>query len=143
MFTQADLVAGVRAGEGAGKGPRLSVWRYDQDDFTSRESEQAIRIYMARKPDCDGALQFWLAALRSEDWSPSGAEAGTCAPMSRSEFATLIRSHAEQLKRPVPSEILDPSRFVAGMAMYTDWDEIGLVADLGDSWLAYFWETTA
>lgn len=148
MFTRAELAAHVRAADGRAV-PRLAVLEYGPDDFDSPESEQVIRICTTTKVDCDGALRFWLAALRSEDWTGREdrfllyTETGQCEPISRSEFAEHVRSYTASLVMPAPPRVLALDAFISGMAMYTDWNDLGLLADLGDSWLAFFWETTA
>ena len=66
-----------------------------------------------------------------------------CEPITEREFARLVGKCSGSLRQPLPEFLRHSDGFQAGMRMYADWNDVGVVAELRDSFVAFYWSTTA
>jgi len=148
MFTREDLVAGLDR-LAAAPSPTLVLVEFGHQDFTSRCSEQMIEVCSGRKADFDSLLLFWVKALQAQDWAgrqerfTAYALAGLCDPMTGAEFAAFVAEYSGSLVRPLPPVLQTLGGFRAGLRMSADWNDVAAVAELDETFVAFFWSTTA
>lgn len=149
MFTQEQLRSAAEGLKPAAD-DRVTVEQYGPGDFASGpESEQSIRVCIAPVSGFDSALEFWLAALGSDDWTgreqrfEAYAREGLCSPIDRAELSRMIDGRVRSLNRPLPAVLSQLDGLKAALAMYADWNDHAFVVELGHDFVALFWETTA
>jgi hypothetical protein len=129
--------------------PPLKAARFGQQSFTPPESEQSVEGFWGAKRDFAGPLHFWLKALQAQDWTGREsvfvpyAESGLCLPLTGAEFARLVAEHIIDLLEPLPPFLTDLSGIRTGLRMSADWNDVAAVAESDDSFIAFFWSTTA
>ncbi|HYH69631.1 MAG TPA: hypothetical protein VD866_33350 [Urbifossiella sp.] len=148
MFTREDLVTGLDR-LAVAPAPPLEMVEFGHQDFTSPCSEQLIEVCSGLKADFDSPLLFWVKALQAQDWA--GREArftaytllGLYKPMAATEFAAFVADYSGSLVRPLPPVLLALNGFQTGLRMSADWNDVAAVAELDETYVAYFWSTTA
>jgi hypothetical protein len=59
------------------------------------------------------------------------------------EFSGLVAEYSGSLSEPLPAFLRDLDGIRESMRMYNEWNSIGVVAELADTFVAFFWSTTA
>lgn len=148
MFTHQELIE--RLSEVAvTAAPPIEAIEFNQHAFDSPSSEQTIWAVRGSKNDFPNAKIFWVKSLRVQDWySAVGyfepyVEQALCSPISESEFFRLVADFSGSLTRPLPGFMMPRDGFVAAMKMYGEWNDVGLIAEFVDDFVAFYWCTTA
>lgn len=146
MFTQEELLA---------KLPRLMEQdalpmervEFLPEDFDSSSSEENIVVDRGLKMEFESALQFWVQSLRTQDLAKRQdyilkyARTGKCTQMIAADFDHLIKEYSYSLKTPI--SLAPKSKFISAMQMYDDWNDIALLAEFEQEYIAFYWATTA
>jgi hypothetical protein len=126
---------------------QIQVLEYGHTDFASPSSEQMILIHRGSKTDFSDALGFWMASLFSQDWlgreqyALPYAREGLCREISEEDFDALIEAYAGSLRTPL--ELPLARGFQDGLKMLDDWNDVAVLAEFEDGFVAFYWSTTA
>ncbi len=148
MFSRQDLVAELTA-LSIVQSPPLEIVEFSHKDFESPGSEQSIEVFRGFKRDFASSLLFWIETLRAQDWQgrePNFAPYATsalCEPIDREEFARLVGEYSGSLKPSLPEFLVPLVGFQSGLRMYANWNDVAAVAELDESFVAFYWLTTA
>ena len=148
MFSRQDLIAELPR-LAALAAPPMEVTEFDQWDFESPSSEEEIWVFRGAKQDFDNGLLFWIKTLQAQDWQGREAyfapyaEAGFCEPITEAEFVSLVAGYSGRLQLPLPPFLLELGGYRSGLRMYAEWNDVAAVAELVDSFVAFYWCTTA
>ena len=148
MFDKQQFLAEWRALTGT-PSPPLEVVEFGHEDFTSRGSEQMIRVVRGARADFASGLQFWIKAMEAIDWYDvkprftTYAESALCEPISSREFARVVDEYSCSLVPPLPGFVSDLSGWQCGLRMYNEWNAIAVIAELADSFVLFTWSTSA
>jgi hypothetical protein len=148
MFTRQELVTELPHLETA-DAPPLEVVELGHQDFKSPCSEQCIWAFRGLKRDFASELQFWVKTVQAQGWEgrqgyfAGYTQKGLCEPITAAEFARLVAEYSGSLRQPFPSFLRELDGFRSGMRMYADWNNVAVVAELADAFVAFYWSTTA
>lgn len=122
--------------------PPFRVAEYDREkDFVIWDDHTGfISTFLGEKRWFESGLHFWIATHQVVEGYDE--ESGLCAPISQNEFARLVSEHGSRLKK-LPGFLLALDGFVAGLKMYDDWNEFAAVAELPETFVAFYWMSTA
>jgi hypothetical protein len=128
----------------------IEIVRFDQLDFETPSSEESIVAAHGSQQVFSSGLLFWIKTIQAEDWLGHRAkyfvphvQAGLCQPITEKEFAATVAEHSCGLRHQLPAFLVPLTGFQSGLRMYDDWNEVAVVAELTDAFVAFFWETTA
>lgn len=148
VFTRTELVAELPR-LAAVPPPPVEGVEFGHQDFTSSCSEQCIEAFRGTRQDFPTGLHFWVKTLQALGWEGRQAhflpyaESGLCERLSEAEFAELVAEYSGSLVKPLPPFLLNLNGFRSGLRMYASWNDVGAVAELDESFVAFFWSTTA
>ncbi|AWM38152.1 hypothetical protein GobsT_37490 [Gemmata obscuriglobus] len=148
VFTRQELIAELPR-VAATDSPRLEVTQFEGQDFVSPDCEESIWAFLGWKRDFASGLRFWMEALQAQGWSGREtyfrpyAEAGLCEPITAHEFARLVAEYGSGLRRPLPPYLVELTGYRSGLRMYADWNDVAAVAAVAETFVAFFWSTTA
>lgn len=140
------------------------AWEYvlaSSDEFSSPSSEQSIHFFRARKDAVRDAAHFYVRCVEAtwdfetgtpdHHWSASdamleGALAirrdathGTFKAIDGGRVLATIKEYCGSLLRPLPA-CPEP---LHGTLVRSEWNDVVLVAATEDSYVAFFWSTSA
>jgi hypothetical protein len=127
----------------------MTVVEFGHQDFDPPCSEQAVWAFSGSRADFQSGLHFWIKTLQAQGWEgresafTGYAEAGLCESITESEFRHLVAEYSGSLIRPLPTFLVEWNGFRSGLRMYADWNDVAAVAELADSFVAFYWSTTA
>ncbi len=127
----------------------MEVTEFGHFDFVSPSSEQTIWTFRGDKREFDSPLFFWVKTLQSQGWEGREehfrdyAEGGQCRPITGAEFTRIVAEYSGSLRRPLPAYLLDASRYLSALQMYADWNDVAVVAETDEAFIAFYWSTTA
>ncbi|WP_345450538.1 hypothetical protein [Deinococcus aluminii] len=104
---------------------------FSPSDFLPGDSEQHLQLWQFHEAT---ALQAWL---ESEGWDGVLTDAE---PMSRQAFLERAELLLVSLISP---PVLDLTWIESGWKLNDDWDDVTLVGEGQETWLAIHWFTTA
>lgn len=128
---------------------------YAPDAFDSPGSEEQIQMHRGRKIYYTSAAHFWvqsLALLRNDldmsgflKYAPAYSQ---CEPITESDMMAKIKDLVGSLKMEQRNEIemniaQALNQFQSAKIMYADWNEVALVWETTDEYIAFYWSTTA
>lgn len=148
MFSRHDLTTELPR-ISALNSPPMTVVEFGHQDFVSRCSEQLVWAVRGSRADFESGLHFWIKILQAQGWEgreayfTGYAEAGLCEPITESEFRDLVADYSGSLTRSLPTFLVEWNGFRSGLRMYADWNDVAAVAELADSFVAFYWSTTA
>ena len=148
VFTRQELIAELPHLT-AVESPPLEVMELGPEDFESPFSEQCIRAFRGLKRDFASGLLFWVKTLQAQGWKgresyfAGYAEAGLCEPVTEADFARLVAEYSGALREPLPPFVRELGGFRFGLRMYADWNDVAVVAELPEAFVAFYWSTTA
>jgi hypothetical protein len=148
MFTRQELIAELPR-LAAAASPPLEVVEFDSGHFTSPSGEEQIWAFRGSKRDYPSGLLFWVKSLQAQGWEGkesyliSYAEGGLCEPLTESEFARVVTEYSGGLRRPLPQFLVELGGFRAGLRMNADWNDVAVVAELAEAYVAFSWSTSA
>lgn len=145
MFTNAELLEQLSHAANL-PARNVEVTEFDQQDFDPPESEQTIEIHCGKKADFEDALHFWLKSLQSQDWnsgdySVNYAKSSLCLPLAEERFMELIADYSRSSKKPL--DLAARGKFQSGMQMHDEWNDVALLAEFEEEYIAFYWATTA
>lgn len=129
--------------------PPLEIVAFGQWDFESPCSEQCIWAFRGTKQDFTNGLLFWVKTLQTQDWAgresyfASYAASARYEPISEAVFARLVAEYGGSLRKPLPEFLRRLSDFQTGLQMYSEWNDVAVVAELTEAFVAFYWSTTA
>jgi hypothetical protein len=147
MFSAQDLVAELSV-LCVAETPPLKVVEFCQQDFEPSCSEQMIWAFQGSKLDFASGILFWVKTLQAQDWNRepffvSYVESALCQSIPEAEFTRLIREYSGSLKPPLPGFLKNLVEFRSGLRMYAEWNDVAAMAELEDSFVAFYWATSA
>ena len=119
---------------------------FGHSDFAPPDSEQTIEVHRGRREDFDSLLHFWVQSLQSQDWNPGSnydnyVKTSDYRPLSEESFVRVVLEHSRSLTKPLPA--LPLGEFIAGLQMHSQWNEVSVVAEYEQEFVAFYWATTA
>jgi hypothetical protein len=148
VFTRQELIAELPC-LAAAAAPPLEVAEFGHQDFESPCSEQCIWAFRGHKRDFAGGLLFWVKTLQTQNWEgresyfAGYAEGGLCERITAAEFARLVAEYSGSLRRQLPRFLFELDGFRSGLRMHGDWNDVAAVAELTETFVAFYWSTTA
>ena len=148
LFTRKLLVTELQRNSIAEMRP-IEVVEFGNDDFESPCSEQSIWAFRGLKQDYENGLAFWIKTLQSQDWNGREsyfipyAELGLCKSISPVEFKDILTEYSHSLRHMLPPFLGELDGFRSGLKMYAEWNDVAAVAETNDSFVAFYWSTTA
>ncbi len=127
----------------------MEVVEFGHQDFDAPCSEQYMWAFRGAKQDFASGLLFWVKTLQAQGWEGREscfapyAEGGLCEPITEGEFARLVAEYSGSLRRPLPPFLRESGGFRSGLRMYADWNDVAVVAELAEAFVAFYWSTTA
>jgi hypothetical protein len=136
------------------KTPPLEVLALGPEDYETPDHEEGFLIIRASKSDVQSAIHFWVASAQALGWQGRESyflgfvENALCEPLTREGFAAIVddyTQHSDSLRQLIPSFLKTLDGFAGGMRMspYEDSPDVSAIAELADSFVAFFWGTTA
>ena len=128
---------------------KLEVLKFDSSEFKCPSSEQEIIIHWGDRLKFDDVLHFWLVSIQSDDWSYRSeyflpyAQSGKCLALSEVKFNNLANGYLLDLKYPPSLPLHSESSFIGALQMYDDWNDIAAVAAYANSYISFYWSTSA
>jgi hypothetical protein len=129
--------------------PPMEVAEFGNQDFDVPCSEQYIWTFRGLKQDFRSGLLFWVKSLQAQGWEGREpyftpyAEGGLCESITESEFGRLVADYSGGLRQQLPPYLRQLGGFRSGLRMYADWNDLAIVAELPDAFVAFYWSTTA
>lgn len=129
--------------------PPLQIAEFGHQDFESPCSEQFIWAFRGAKENFTNGLLFWVKTLQAQGWEGREsyfapyAVAALCEPVSEAKFAGVVAEYSRSLRIPLPEFLQRTGEFRSGLQMYAEWNDVAAVAELVDSFVAFYWSTTA
>jgi hypothetical protein len=148
VFTRQELIGELSRLVDA-ESPPLEVVEFDSQHFAVPSAEERIWAFRGSKRDFPSGLLFWVKTLQAQGWQGRETyftpytEGGLCEPITEGDFARLVAQYSGGLRRPLPQFLSELGGFRAGLRMYADWDDVAVVAELADVFVAFCWSTTA
>ncbi len=119
---------------------------YFPDDFHSSSTEELVVLYRGEKSAFEDILGFWVETQKrmnlngKEEFLFSCLESAECQPLSEQNFTNFL-SFSQSLNKPF---IINPNgKYVRGLQMSSDWDDVAIVGEFEQEYISYNWETTA
>ena len=128
---------------------RFNVQKFDQWSFESPSSEEAILVTHADKSAVDCAIDFWIWSMLADDWHDRThyfipyAETALCAPLTESEFLSIVKQRCSRLKQMLPAFMNNSQGFITALKMFDDWNDVAAIAEYETCYTAFYWNTTA
>ena len=129
--------------------PPLEITEFHHQDFESPYSEQSIFAAAIKKQYCEDGLFFWIKTLQAQDWSGREerfipyAESALCEPIGKDVFDETVKEYSISLERRLPDSVCETDGYRTGLRMYNNWNDVAVVAELDESFVAFYWCTTA
>jgi hypothetical protein len=129
--------------------PAIEVVEFEHNDFKSPASEQMIWTGCGVRANFSSGMLFWMKAMEaSERLSPEPyfttyAEAALCQPIDQAEFSRIVSEYSESLVPPLPKFLLNLEGWRSGSRMYADWNDVAIIAELSQHFIAFGWSTSA
>lgn len=129
--------------------PPMEVAEFGHQDFESPVSEQCIWVFRGLKREFPDMLLFWVKTLQAQGWEDRQAYfapyamAGLCEPVTAADFVKHVAEYTRSLLSPLPSFLTELGGFRSGLRMYAEWNDMALVAELSEAFVAFYWSTTA
>jgi hypothetical protein len=148
MFSRHQLLSELPRLAGAPL-PPLEQIQYTPDDFDTPSAEEEVWAFRGDKRDFASGLLFWVKSLQSEGWMEREeyflpyAELGRCEPISSSDFCRTVSEYSSRLIRPLPRFLQEFAGLQSSQRMYDEWDDVAVVGELSDAFVAFHWTTTA
>jgi hypothetical protein len=133
----------------AADSPPLEVVEFGNLDFQPPCSEQYIWAFRGAKRDFKDGLLFWIKSLQAQGWEGREsyfapyAGSALCEPIGEEDFARLVAEYSGSLRVPLPEFLQDFAGYRSGLRMYREWNDVAAVAELSDSFVAFYWSTSA
>ncbi|MDR3637840.1 MAG: hypothetical protein P4L84_28800 [Isosphaeraceae bacterium] len=148
MFSQQELISELpRLADAVS--PPMEIAEFSNQDFEPPCSEQKLWAFRGFKTEFASGLRFWIKTLQAQGWDGREsyfmpyAEAGLCEPIAEGEFIRLVAEYTGSLRHALPQYIRELSGFRSGLRMYADWNDVAAMAELDESYVAFYWSTTA
>jgi hypothetical protein len=137
----------------AADSPPIEALEFGHCDFTIPGTEQCIWVFQGHKRDFASGLLFWVKCLQAEGWESEQqsliqhVQRASCSPVTKEEFCRLVTHWSRELLKPLPGYLSQPDGFGSGlqinMPVGGGCDEIGAVAELAESFVAFHWSSSA
>jgi len=147
LFDQNDLKKGIDQIDES-KRSKLEVVHFTANDFESPSSEESLIICGGDKHAFMSPVEFWLLSLKADHWSGreeyfrNYALSALCKPIDQTQFLKIVSEQTSRLRHSLPVPIED-KHISNPQMMYNDWDDVALLAELGNNYFSMHWETTA
>lgn len=148
MFTRQELRAEWPRLVATGV-PPLEIAEFGHQDIGAPGSEQEIWAFRGLKRDFASGAMSWVKTLQVQGWEgrqtalAGYTEAGLCEPITAADFVSLVTDYSGSLRQPLPPFLLDMAGFCGGLRMYAEWNDVAAVVELADTFVAFYWSTTA
>ena len=145
MFTQDELLAKLPSLMEQ-DAPAVERVEFFPENFDSSSSEETIVVDRGLRTAFDDALQFWVQSLRTQDWNGQDyflnyAQTGSFIPIDDAEFYRLVKEYSHSLNALF--NLAPKGAFISAMQMHNDWNDIALLAEFEQEYIAFYWATTA
>lgn len=149
MFSAHELVSNLYCFSNVKSGS-AEIVEFGQYDFNDPSSEQSILASRWSKQELESAFHNWITNLQTHDWTSdskeplaSNSDEGRCHPITKPEFVKLVSDKSWSLNTPLPQFLLGCDEYWWGLKLDADWNEVGAIAELMDSYIAFLWSTSA
>jgi|GEM_PF-7063222 len=140
MFTQQELISEFPR-QLALPPVAIDVFAFAKTDFAP-EIGHYLWVFEGKKCVYETALAFWIEAtiaLRDDDGPfDSGLMNCLCEPINQKQFEEIAGRCTRALTEPLPSLFHNLDGFCWGMRMHNEWADHSAMAELADSFVAFF-----
>lgn len=129
--------------------PPLEVVEFGNQDFDLPCSEQYVWRSRGSKSNFENGLFFWVKCLQSQGCDFSTAlvtayvKSGLCGPIDFDRFSQIVAEYSGSLLTPLPDWLLCRRPYQCGLQMYAEWNDVAIIAQYEEEFVAFFWSTSA